>query len=797
MSLPGMALAFLAGIVCVETRDVLTSAALCASPLAFLALLLAFIRPSCVPLLLAGAGWAAWSAAADIAGDLESSVEGRDVLAVGEVVSLPERSEHQVQFDFAPRAAAFGRSDAAAGSNVRLPPRVRLSWYEAGRAPRAGERWQLEMRLRQRRGFSNPGGFDYEGQLFREGIGALGYVRASESNRLLGAGKAQPVLTLRERIVAALSKPLAGSQARGVLIGLAVGDTSGIPADAWRVFSRTGTTHLVAISGLHITMIATLVMGLVRVTWRMWPGPLRGTRGDIAVVCGGLAAIAYSVLAGFSVPTQRTVAMLAVAFCAGFLRRRAPPSVVLSLALFMVLLIDPHAVLAPGFWLSFLAVAGILLVVRPGGGTWSETANFFRAQGAVTVLLLPATLTLFGSVSLIAPLANLLAVPVFTLVLVPATLLGVACLGVAPAAADAVLRFAATAFEWTWPVLEGMAAVPGALSFPPPASPLLLVALAVSAVATLTVLVGRLKLLSLVLLVPLFLAKPVRMDKSGFEVTVLDVGQGLSVLVETRTRVLVYDAGPAFRSGRSAGELVVLPFLRQRAIGQVDRFVVSHDDADHAGGAAAIARELPVDSWRHGSSRETRSSRCTRGEAWTWDDVRFQFLHPPGSDTESGNGAGRHGDNDDSCVLHVSSTAGSLLIMGDVGHRVEEWLVSQSLVQPVDLVVVAHHGSRTSSAPSFVRAAGAKLAIVSAGYRNRWGFPHQDVVARWCEAGTVVVDTASWGAVSVVMAAGMQPPLGHRGSHRRYWHARAGQRLRTLCYHPSQLSGASAPTGWQ
>jgi len=800
MSLPGMALAFLAGIVCMETRETLTSAALCASPLATIAVLLALIRPSCVPLLLAGTGWAAWSATNVMSGDLEISLEGRDILAVGEVASLPERSAHQVQFDFAPATAELGSREEAAGANVRLPPRVRLSWYEAGRPPRAGERWQLEMRLRQRRGFSNPGGFDYEGQLFRERVGALGYVRGSSSNRLLGDGAAQPILTLRERIVAALSERLADSHARGVLIGLAVGDTSGISPDAWRVFSRTGTTHLVAISGLHITMIATLAMGFVRVVWRVWPGPLRGARGDVAAACGALAAIAYSLLAGFSVPTQRTLAMLVVAFCAGFLRRRAPAATVLSLALIAVLCIDPHAVLAPGFWLSFLAVAGIVMAVRPGKGAGSETRNFFRAQGAVSVLLLPATLVLFGSVSLIAPLANLLAVPAFTLVLVPATLLGVACLGVAPAASDALLGFAARLFDWTWPVLERMADAPGALSFPPPASPLLLIALLLSAVATLTVLAGRLKLVPVVLVIPLFLAKPGRVDPGAFDVTVMDVGQGLSVLVETATHVLLYDAGPAFRSGRSAGELVVLPLLRHRAIRRVDQFVVSHDDSDHAGGAAAVAREMPVSTWRYGSNTPTRGTRCLRGEAWTWDDVRFEFLHPGETQEASGHAAGTHDDNAESCVLHVSSATGSLLIMGDVERRAEEWLVWQMRVQPVDLVVVAHHGSRTSSSAAFVRATRPKIAIVSAGHRNRWGFPHPEVVARWCEAGAEVIDTANWGAVSVLVAGGMQPPRGNRGLHRRYWHARAGQRLRTLCYDRDyQRNDAGRPRqpGWQ
>jgi competence protein ComEC len=791
-----MALAFLAGIVCVVTRELLAPAALCASPLAVLVICLAVVRPSCVIGLVAGAGWAAWTATVAIAGDLERSLEGRTIVAVGDIVSLPERRQHHVQFDFAPIAATLGSGDRDTGSRVRLPSRVRLNWYEAETTPRAGDRWQLELRLRLRRGFSNPGGFDYEGQLFRDGIGAVGYVRASGSNHRLSDGKARPILRLRERIVDALSERLAETQARGVLIGLAVGDTSGISSESWRVFSRTGTTHLIAISGLHITMIATLAMGLVRAMWSAWPGPLRGTRGDIAVVCGGLAAMGYAALAGFSVPTQRTLVMLIAAFSAGCLRRSAPAPVVLSLSLFAVLLIDPHAVLAPGFWLSFLAVAAILLVVRPGRGAKSGVRNFFRAQGAVTLLLLPATLALFGSVSLVAPLANLLAVPVFTLVLVPATLLGVACLAFAPPVSGPVLQVAASTFEWTWPVLERMADAPGALAFPSPASPLLLGALILSALAALTVLVGRLKWIPAALLLPLFLAGPKRVEPGSFEVMVLDVGQGLSVFVETHGHTLLYDAGPSFRSGRSAGDLVVLPFLHERGIARIDRLVVSHDDEDHAGGVAAVARDMPIASRRYGSGVGKQRPRCVQGEAWTWDDVHFEFLHPREVATEPAGDISRHEDNDDSCVLHVSSAAASLLITGDVGQRVEESLVAQSRVPAADIVIVAHHGSRSSSSPAFVRATRARVAIVSAGHRNRWGFPHPEVVARWCESGATVIDTARWGAVSVLAAVGVQPPRGHRDEQRRYWHAHAGQPLRTLCYDSLEQRGDPRQPGW-
>lgn len=765
--MPWMALAFLAGIAIVETRAGLDEIGRCTPLFVMIAVLIVVPRARVVAVVAIGILWATWRAELRLEGRLDPALEGRDLAIAGEVVSIPERRGRRVQFDFAP-----GTARAA-----RLPATIRLAWYDAASAPRAGECWQLEVRLRSVRGFANAGGFDYEGQLFRQSIGATGYVRASATNRLLrGAEWNRPILRLRAIIASRMSETLGDSSATGVLTGLAVGATLGITAEQWRVFAATGTTHLIAISGLHVTMIAALAMLVARAVWR-WRRP-RTPRVDVANLCGAAAATAYALLAGFSVPTQRTLAMLVVALAATWLRRAQPASHALALALVIVLLIDPHAALTPGFWLSFVAVAAILLTLAGGAEASSRVREFLRTQGAVTLALAPATLVLFGSISLIAPLANLLAIPLFSIVLVPLTLAGVAMLGLLPPLGEWFLAVAARIFEFAWPALELMARWPGALVHLPAPPVWLAIALGVAAFVALMPVPARLRMLCVAVALPLAASPVPRPMRDELEVEVLDVGQGLAVMLRTQRHVLLYDTGPAFRSGRSAGELAVVPFLYQQGVRRIDLLVVSHADSDHAGGVAAVAAAIPVTSLRHGGARpgiDVPGTRCLRGEAWNWDGVRFEFLHPAqGESWTSNNG---------SCVLRVATSRRAILLTGDIERGVETHLHALSALQPADVVIVPHHGSRSSSTLEFTRALGARYAVVSAGQANRWGFPHQAVVERWCASGADVIGTAEWGGVSLRFAATetARAASSYRVAHRRYWHASALRAGESLC----------------
>ena len=772
MQLLLQAVAFTAGVLWVTTRASLHAPGIVLALVVSAVLLACRCPPRLVVAFAVGVVWTWLRGSAQLPEALPPGVSGTDLTIVGDVVTLPETQAGRVQFDFALRDAGV----------AGLPSRVRLSWFDAARAPRAAETWQLVVRLRAPRGFSNPGGYDYEGELFRAGIGATGYVRTSPGNRFLGlrAG-AYPVLALRAAIVRHIERTLGDSPATGVIAGLAVGASHHISADQWRVFAATGTTHLIAISGLHVTMVAALAMVLAQVMWRLprRQAPRRA-RSDVSCLCGAVAALAYAALAGFSVPTQRTVVMLLCALAAIGLRRAQPPANVLALALIAVLLYDPHAVLTAGLWLSFVAVAAIVL----GVGLLERTRPlraFLATQAVVSVALLPATAWLFGSVSLVAPVANLLAIPLFSGLLVPGTLVGVALILPFAWLGDLALEVTAQVFELSWPAFEWAASLPGGLVHVPAPTPWQALLLGVSALVLMSPLPARLRAPGVLLFIALAWSYPARPATGAFTLTTLDVGQGLSVVVRTRTHVLLYDAGPAFRSGRSAGELVVVPYLHHEGIAQLDMLVTSHADNDHAGGVAAVAQAFTVATARHGGNLErTRglpSSRCQRGEAWIWDDVRFEFLHPTAQ--------GSWSDNDSSCVLSIAAGGVRALLTGDIERAAEEQLLARAALPRADVVVVPHHGSRSSSSEAFVSGAQAKVAIVSAGAANRWRFPHDVVVRRWCAAGAQVITSADWGAITITIdpAAGVTAARSHRLEQRRYWHAQtleAGRLFRRL-----------------
>jgi competence protein ComEC len=706
--------------------------------------------------LLAGLAWTWLSATLRTAGDLPPALEGQDVLVRGYVASLPRVTAGDSQF-------LLDVAEPRAG----VPPRIRLVWYRAAHAPQAGESWQLVVRLKRRNGFANPGGVDHEAQLFREGIGATGYVRDDERNtRLAPPSLRYAVTCARGWISGRIREAVRDPQVLGVLQGLAVGDTQAMTPEQWRVFAATGTTHLMAISGLHISMVAALAAWLGGAIVRFRSAQMRRWNAMHGQVIAGItAALVYSTLAGLSVPTQRTLLMLVIYFGARWYRRELAVTQALGLALIGVLLVDPFAPLAPGAWLSFGAVAVILLAVAGRLRRDGPMAAFARIQIAVTIGLVPLLLTAFGSISLLSPVANIVAIPLFTLLLVPTVLLGAAVASVWLPAGEWMLAVPEQLLLWTWPLLQWIAQCPLVLwHFPQP--PVLAFA---ALVAGVVLLVGPgiwpTRLAGVLLCLPVALHRVPGPGVGNFELAMLDVGQGLAVLVRTQTHALVYDTGPAFPTGRDAGELAVLPYLRHRGVLQLDALVVSHGDLDHRGGANTILDGLPVASVLAGPSVGPLSRPrvpCRRGQRWTWDGVQFEVLHPARS--------ARASDNDSSCVLLVRSTAGSALLAGDVEAAAESEIVDNGLAGAT-VMIVPHHGSRTSSTATFVAATRPALALVSVGYRNRWGLPRREVVERWQAAGARVLTTADSGAIEVTLAVG-RPPLvrEYRQTRRRYWH---------------------------
>lgn len=722
----------------------------------------------CTLAVACGYGWAAWRAEARLAHKLPAVWEGRDIQLTGVVSDLPQPVTGGVRFAFRPEIVQT--------PGALVPERVMLSWYarstaadaaEGGAAPsvHAGERWQLTVRLRAPHGAYNPGGFDAEAWMLESGVLATGSVRATEANLKLGEDACCRVARLREHLRAGIRDALPDSPYAGVLAALTIGDQRAIPAAQWQVFTRTGVNHLMSISGSHITMLGALIYALVLRLWRyserltLWL-PAR----KAAVLAGGLAAAAYAVLSGFEVPAQRTVYMLAVVALALWSGRNFAVSTLLAAALLAVLLIDPWAVNAAGFWLSFGAVAVIFYVssARLRGESWFM--SWLRVQGAITLMLVPLTLALFGQVSLISPLANAFAIPIVTYLVVPLALAGM----LVPqlpllAMAHGVMAACAAALEW-------LSALPAAV-WQQHAPEAWSVAAAVLGAAWLMLpRAVPARWLGVAGFLPLLLVYLAPVPPGALRLTVLDVGQGLSVVAQTEHHALVYDTGPAFGESGDAGGRVILPFLRTAGITRLDTLIVSHDDEDHSGGAAtllgglpvgAVLTTLPPDSPRLAGHA---SQRCAAGQRWNWDGVAFEILHPPRD-------ADNLKDNDLSCVLKIGAPGGGALLPGDIEKKAETLLVSAYGEYLASAVLVApHHGSASSSTPPFVAEAAPRAVVFSAGYLNRFHHPSTEVGQRYRATGGALYRTDYDGAVRMDIGAdGAIQAQTWRAARRRYW----------------------------
>ncbi|MEW5972129.1 MAG: DNA internalization-related competence protein ComEC/Rec2 [Pseudomonadota bacterium] len=644
---------------------------------------------------------------------------------VAEVVKAPEGHEH----DF--------------------PRRLRLGWYKNVPPLAPGEVWRVSARLKRPHGTVNGTGFDREAWLFRQGIQATGTVREGER---IAPAPAWAIDNLRLAVRERLAGMLAGDPSLGLILGLTIGDRSLILEPQWDDLIASGTNHLLAISGLHVTMIAGLVWALARLLWASiprlaiaFPAPLAGA------LAGGVAALGYSLLAGFSVPTQRTLLMLLAVVLAMLSRRFVRARDVLGLALMFVLLRDPLSVLDVGLWLSFGAVgllvyAGSGRLARPG---WLRDAS--HAQLAISIGLLPLTLLLFQRASLVAPLANAFAIPLVTLLVTPLALAGSVLALLAEPFGHALLWLAARLLDGLMWLLHGMAGWSMAQAFPAQAAPWTFL-LAVPASAWLLAPHSMpARWAGLVLLVPLAWPRVPQPGPGELWLDMLDVGQGQALLVRTAGHAMLYDAGPLGFGGFDAGAEVVLPVLRGLGVERLDAVVLSNGDRDHAGGFAAIRSNLEVLRLWHGGGIDGGET-CRKGEGWAWDGVRFAFLHP-----DHGFRGGK--SNDQSCVLRIDGPGGSVLLTGDIERRAEQALLDAPDVLHATVVQVPHHGSATSSSMAFVAAAAPRIALISAGYRNSFRHPRPEVVTRWKAGGAEVFDTPACGRIRIRLAEGARPEV--------------------------------------
>ncbi|WP_132999519.1 DNA internalization-related competence protein ComEC/Rec2 [Luteimonas arsenica] len=712
--------------------------------------------------LVAGFALCGLHAGASLGGQLPASQARGDFTVSGRVTGLPEVDAKRTRFQ-------FRVDDDPALPDALRGARLRLSWYDNEWSDEASRRyelqpgaeWRLQLRLRAPRGLRNPGGFDAERHAMAARIVATGYVREQATAEALQP--ARGIDAWRDRIARRIDESVPSGSARYVR-ALALGDTRGLEDVDWELLRATGLTHLIAISGFHVGLVAGFFALLGAALWRLFPALcILVPRPQAAAAVAFLGALGYAAVAGFALPTVRTVLMIAVAVAARLWRRPLRISESLALAAIAIVLVDPLALLSAGFWLSFGGVAWLLWCLPQAGGR--PLRDFLSAQWVATLGLLPMTAILFGQASLAGPFANLVAIPWWSLVVVPLSLLGTALEGLHTGWGGGAWRLAAAAFDLSWPLFERLGGSPLALAWlpEPPWFALPMALLAAFWLLLPRGVPGR----SLALLLWLPLLWPDRqLPRHGeVELVMLDVGQGLSVLVRTAGHAALYDMGPATPDGFDAGERTVVPALHALGVRRLDILVASHADADHAGGLDAVRRRFPapVVLAPEGAGIEGASG-CLAGSGWQRDGVSFRFLHPP-----------LHFPylrNESSCVLRIETAHGAVLLTGDIGEAIEERLAGRFAEDlPADVVLVPHHGSRHSSTAGFVAATSPRLALVSAGHGNRFGHPDAGAVARWERGGAEVLATPAGGAIRVRLAGQGVVAGTERKRRPRFWDA--------------------------
>ncbi len=734
---------------------------------------------------------------------LDPALQGRDMVVTGVVAGLPQAFDLGQRFRFEPESAQLQ------GRSLSLPGKLELAWYAGARSaddeaddaladlrlgiamPRAGERWRFTVRLKAVHGGVNPNGFDHELWQWEQGVQATGYVRSGRHDpppvRLVATGW-HPVEQARGQVRERIFQSVADPHAAGLIAALVVGDQGAIDRADWDVFRATGVAHLMSISGLHITMFAWVAAGVLGWLWRRSARLCLSFPATHAALIGGVVLAAlYALFSGLGVPAQRTVLMLATVALLRLSGLRWPWPQVWLLTCAVVVAIDPWALLQAGFWLSFVAV-GVLFasdsgavstVPKRAGG---QFVSMFREQWVITLALAPLSLVLFGQVSLLGLPANALAIPWVTLLITPLAMLGTLLPG--------LWLLAAWACDLMRVVLQGLAALPWAVLTVAQAPWWAAAAGVLGGVLLVLRLPWSLRLSGLPMVLPVMLWQPALPPAGQFELLAADVGQGSAVLVRTARHALLFDAGPRYSRDSDAGQRVLIPLLRAFAV-RLDKIVLSHRDSDHIGGAAAVLAMQPqaelLSSFMAASAAPRRIGPCLAGLRWQWDGVDFVVLHPLPQELEQA----APGSNATSCVLRISNAQQSALLTGDIEQAQEAKLVQRfKTAMPTDhpdefgtgngptvaalpglqadLLVVPHHGSKTSSSELFLDAVQPRIAVVQAGYRNRFGHPFGPVLVRYADRQIAVFDTPRCGAITWYSWR-TDPPTCQRVVDLRYW----------------------------
>lgn len=691
-------------------------------------------------IIILGFAWAVLHADYRLAWKLPDNLISKSVIVTGTIGSIPETKDDSASFLFITNSIQLDNF------NFTKPCLIRLNWFYADDQLHIGDRWQLTVRLKPPRGFWDPGSFDYQKWLFDQGIRATGYVVLKGKNTFLGNDFTHFIIDKKRQALAdAIAVKLEAYPLKGLITALAVGVRDRITDDQWFTLRGTGTNHLFAIAGLHIGLVTGFIYLVISFFWRRagrlplyFPTPLAAVVGSLII------ALIYSALAGFSLPTQRALVMTSVFLLAILLRKNLSAWSAWCLALSVILILDPLAVLSDSFWLSFGAVALIIFGV---GGRLNQKGLWWhwgRIQWVMAVGLIPFCLLFFQQTSLAGFIANAIAIPWVGFIVLPLTLIGSCLWTISATAAGWFWWCAEKTLEILWPLLNFIAHQDW-LQWRVFISNTEVFVTAVIAAVILLIPRGCYgRHLGLIWGLPLLFWTPIYPANNEIRFTLLDVGQGLAAVVQTQHHILVYDTGPQYSDSFDAGNAVVIPFLRSLAINKIDMMMISHGDNDHIGGANSILKEMPVAQVITSVPERFapgRATLCVAGQHWQWDGVNFQVLYPPlGKDDL---------DNDSSCVLRIDNGVQSILLTGDIEHKSEKYLISNAGNLLSSAILVApHHGSNTSSTQAFVNSVHPHFVLFPTGYHNRFGFPKAEIIARYQAAGAELYDTAQVGAIT-------------------------------------------------
>lgn len=703
-----------------------------------------------------GLSWALLYAGWQQQKQLPQILENKDIIVQGTIATIPEYNNGSLRFEFL----------------VKKLQRIRLSW-QAEQLPKlvVGDQWQLTVRLKRPHATFNPGEFDQEEWLFEHQIHAIGYVRQNAPAKLLDSHWYYfPLDRVRQHLATKIIQQLNHNPMTGFITAITVGVRDDITSQQWQTLRGTGTNHLMAIAGLHVGLMSAAAFFIFNFIWRLFPrAMLILPAAEAAAVAALIAGIAYSGLAGFSLPTQRASIMLSVFLLMVISRRHLPPWDTLLISLFIILVWDPLVPLSQTFWLSFITVALIIYGMSGRLNHGKKIWHWLKIQWVITLGLIPFMLLFFQQVSLLGIVANLIAIPWVGFVVLPLSFIGVIVLLISPYLGGLILKLAALLMSWLWPIMEKMANIP-LLQWHAAIINIWIFLAAVIGILLLLAPRGLpVRWLGIIYLLPLFFWQPPAPKSGEIWFTLLDVGQGLASVVRTQNHILIYDTGPKFSPDFNMGDAVVVPYLRAMGVRNVDMMVISHSDEDHSGGANSVLAEMPVQQIYTSATNLFPlpiTHACWQGEHWQWDGVNFAFLSPPLGQP--------YLDNESSCVLKITAGNNSILLTGDIEKETEKNLIqNEPSLLPTTIIVAPHHGSGSSSTAKFVTAVAPKYVLFPTGYLNRWHFPNPKVMARYQQIGAQMYNSAYTGALlfKIFPNLTLAQPVSYRQCCGRFWNS--------------------------